>query len=233
MASPTSRWPSSTSSAASSSSRPRGSGSSATPRSAENDRPGRCPATTRCCSPSVPPGRASSTSPGASLKGVELAMPFLTQQNRRGLGDLVQRRGDPRHRQERDHHRRGRHRRRLPGHLPPPAGPLGPPARLQPPPAREREPGDPLAALAQDPPHLARHEEGGKRDWQIKTKQFVGDDRATSRNCTPSASSNTSTRRANGSSRRSTAPIWSSPASWCCWRSASPDPSPCCPRPSA
>ena len=48
---------------------------------------------------------------------------------------------------------------------------------MYPSPARGGKPRDPLAPLAQDPPDHSGHEEGGKRDWQIKTNAFVGDDR--------------------------------------------------------
>ena len=115
--------------------------------------------------------------PGKHLRGIELAMPFLTQQNRRNLGTLngetpilatgknviVIGGGDTAadclgtcHRQQ------ARSVMQLDYNPRPPEGensdtpwPLWPKVlRITP-----------------------AHEEGGKRDWQIKTKTFVGDDR--------------------------------------------------------
>ena len=114
--------------------------------------------------------------PGRHLKGVELAMPFLDQQNRRGFGDLDQRRRDPRHRQERHHHRRRRHRRRLPGHLPSPAARSVLQLDYNPRPPENENPETPWPLWPKILRISPAHEEGGKRDWQIKTKQFVGDE---------------------------------------------------------
>ncbi len=114
--------------------------------------------------------------PGRHLKGVERAMKFLTEQNRRGFGDFVN------------------------GHSISAAGKnviiigggdtaadcLGTCHRHQ---ARsvlqlDYNPRPPEIDNPETPwplwPKILRispaHEEGGRRDWQIKTKQFVGDE---------------------------------------------------------
>jgi glutamate synthase (NADPH/NADH) small chain len=115
--------------------------------------------------------------PGRRLKGVELAMPYLTQQNRRGLGAafngnailatgknvIIIGGGDTAadclgtcHRQQ------ARSVLQL---------------DYNPQPPENENPDTPWPLWPKILRFSPAHEEGGKRDWQIKTKQFVGDDR--------------------------------------------------------
>jgi glutamate synthase (NADPH/NADH) small chain len=115
--------------------------------------------------------------PGRHLKGVELAMPYLTQQNRRGFGLDVA--GEP-------VMATGKNVIII-GGGDTAADCLGTAHRQQ---ARsvlqlDYNPCPPENVNPETPwplwPKIMRvspaHEEGGKRDWQIKSKQFVGDDR--------------------------------------------------------
>ncbi|MCE9533578.1 MAG: FAD-dependent oxidoreductase, partial [Planctomycetes bacterium] len=115
--------------------------------------------------------------PGRELKGVQLAMPFLTQQNRRGFGDHVNGTavlatgknviiiggGDTA------------------------ADCLGTCLRQQarsvmqldynPRPPENENPETPWPLWPKILRITPAHEEGGRRDWQIKTKHFAGDDK--------------------------------------------------------
>jgi glutamate synthase (NADPH/NADH) small chain len=115
--------------------------------------------------------------PGSLLKGVEMAMPFLTQQNRRGYGAtfngeailatgknvIIIGGGDTAadclgtcHRQQ------ARSVLQL---------------DYNPRPPENENPETPWPLWPKILRVSPAHEEGGKRDWQIKTKRFVGDDR--------------------------------------------------------
>jgi glutamate synthase (NADPH/NADH) small chain len=115
--------------------------------------------------------------PGRRLKGVELAMPFLTQQNRRGLGAsfngesilatgkncIIIGGGDTAadclgtcHRQQ------ARSVLQL---------------DYNPRPPENDNPETPWPLWPKILRISPAHEEGGRRDWQIKTKHFVGDER--------------------------------------------------------
>lgn len=115
--------------------------------------------------------------PGRNLKGVELAMPYLTQQNRRGFGDhvtdvpimatgknvIIIGGGDTAadclgtcHRQQ------ARSILQL---------------DYNPRPPENENPETPWPLWPKILRMSPAHEEGGRRDWQIKTKQFVGDEK--------------------------------------------------------
>jgi glutamate synthase (NADPH) small chain len=115
--------------------------------------------------------------PGSRLKGVEMAMPFLTQQNRRTQGTMFNGEaivatgknviiiggGDTAadclgtcHRQQ------ARSILQL---------------DYNPRPPENENPDTPWPLWPKILRVSPAHEEGGKRDWQIKTKQFVGDER--------------------------------------------------------
>jgi glutamate synthase (NADPH/NADH) small chain len=115
--------------------------------------------------------------PGRRLKGVELAMPFLTQQNRRSLGLPIQ--GEPIMATGKNciiigggdtaadclgtcHRQQARSILQL---------------DYNPCPPENENPETPWPLWPKILRISPAHEEGGKRDWQIKTKQFVGDDR--------------------------------------------------------
>jgi glutamate synthase (NADPH/NADH) small chain len=132
--------------------------------------------------------------PGRAPEGVIQAMDFLTAQNRRGFGDqlgpdsvvatgknvIIIGGGDTAADCLGTCHRQG--------------GAVGPPARLQPMPAGERQPGHPWPLWPKILRVTPAHEEGGKRDWQIKTQHFAGDEAGGSPSCTRCGCSTTSTR---------------------------------------
>jgi glutamate synthase (NADPH/NADH) small chain len=115
--------------------------------------------------------------PGRRLKGVEMAMPFLTQQNRRSLGLPVH---------DEAILATGKNCIII-GGGDTAADCLGTCHRQQarsvlqldynPCPPENENPDTPWPLWPKILRISPAHEEGGKRDWQIKTKQFVGDDR--------------------------------------------------------
>ena len=144
-----------------------------------HDRPGRRPGPPRRRAPDRRrrPGRATSTSPAAGSRGSRLAMPFLTQQNRRGLGDSFN--GEPILATGKNviiigggdtaadclgtcHRQQARSVLQL---------------DYNPRPPENENPETPWPLWPKILRISPAHEEGGKRDWQIKTKQFVGDER--------------------------------------------------------
>ena len=162
-ASPSSRWRSGTSTAASSRCARRAPSSAPASRSAATstaDR-ARASATTPSSSPPAPPTARDLPVPGRELNGIHQAMEYLPLANKVQEGDFV---GAPDHRrgQARRRHRRRRHRRRLRRHRPPPGRGLRHPAGDHAA-AGRRAPGAP--ALADVPDALQGHlgARGGRR----------------------------------------------------------------------
>src|SRR3954469_12727857 len=115
--------------------------------------------------------------PGRCLKGIEQAMPFLIQQNRRSLGAAVE--GEPVLATGKNviiigggdtaadclgtcHRQQARSVMQLDYNPRPPEG---------------ENPETPWPLWPKILRVSPAHEEGGRRDWQIKTKHFLGDDR--------------------------------------------------------
>ena len=178
-ASPSSRWRSATSTAASTRCGPRAPSSGPT-SNVGVDVAGRAscaPSSTRSCSPAARPPARDLPIPGRELGGIHQAMEYLPSANRVQQGDLDAA-ADHRRRQARRDHRRRRHRRRLPRHGAPPGRGVGAPVRDPAPPARHAGADQPVADVAE---HLPRRRRRTRRAASASTAS------------TPSASSATTT----------------------------------------
>ena len=224
-ASPSSRWRSATSTAASSRWRPRAPSSAPASTSASTS-----PSTElRADFDAVVLAGGATVArdlpiPGRELDGIHQAMEYLPLANRVQEGDLDER-ADQRRGQARRHHRRRRHRGRLPRHRAPPGRGLGAPVRDHAPPARRARRRHPVADLAADLPHLLGAR-GGRRARLRGEHRALPSTTATvgSRRCGPTRSERGGRRPVHVREGRGQR-LRAARATWCCWPWASPAPS--------